>query len=56
MKCSRTLRLETAALSVLVEPNSHLLDILTGIRRVDGIMGPVSFTILEDDTETILQA
>ena len=56
VKYSKNLRLETAVLSVLVEPNSQFLDLLTGTRRVDGIMGPVSFTILEDDTETILQA
>ena len=56
VKYSKKLRLETAALSVLVEPNSQLLDLLTGTQRVDGIMGPASFTIIEDDTENMHQA
>ena len=51
VKYSKKLRLETAALSVLVEPNSQLLDLLTGTQRVDGIMGPASFTITSPQSD-----
>ena len=56
MKYSRKLRLETTALTVLVRPNSQLEDIMQGKISIEGVMGSASFTILNDEVDTVHHA
>lgn len=56
IKYSKKLRLEAAALSVLVPTSPQLIDLLTGVRTIEGIRGPASFTIIEDDIDRVHQA
>ena len=56
LKYSRKLRLETSALTVIVIPNSRLNDFMQGDTCIEGIMGPATFTILNDEVDTVHQA
>jgi hypothetical protein len=53
MKYSRKLRLETTTLTVLVRSDSKLEDIMQGKIFIEGIMGPATFTILNDEVDTV---
>jgi hypothetical protein len=56
MRYSRKLRLETTALTILVRPDSILKDIMQGNICMEGIMGPDTFTILNNEADTVHQA
>ena len=56
MRYSRKLRLETTALTILVRPDSILKDIMQGNICMEGIMGPATFTILNNEADTVHQA
>jgi hypothetical protein len=56
IKYSKKLRLETTALTILVRPDSKLEDINLGKVTIEGIMGPPSFTILNNEVDTVHQA
>jgi hypothetical protein len=56
LKYSRKLRLETSALTVLVLPDERLKDFIQGEANIEGIMGPATFTILNDEVDTVHQA
>ncbi len=56
IKYSKKLRLEAAALTVFVSNSPQLTDLLTGARTIEGILGPASFTIIENDSDKIHQA
>jgi hypothetical protein len=54
MKYSRKLRLETTALTILVRSDSKLEDIIMqGKVSIEGIMGSATFTILNDEMDTV---
>jgi hypothetical protein len=48
VKYSKKLRLETSALTVIVQPDLRLNDFIQGEACIEGIMGPATFTILSD--------
>ena len=56
IKYSRKLRLETTALTILVRSDSKLEDIMMGKVTIEGIMGTASFTILNDEVDTVYHA
>jgi hypothetical protein len=53
MKYSRKLRLETTALTILVRSDSKLGDIMQGKISIEGIMRPATFTILNNEMDTV---
>jgi hypothetical protein len=56
LKYSKKLRLETSALTVLVLPDERLVDFMQGEACIEGIRGPATFTILNDEVDTVHQA
>jgi hypothetical protein len=56
LKYSRKLQLETSALTVLVLPDKRLEDFIQGEACIEGITGPATFTILNDEVDTVHQA
>jgi hypothetical protein len=56
MKYSRKLRLETTALTIIVRSDSQLEDIMQGRVPIEGIMGSATFTILNDEVDTVHHA
>jgi hypothetical protein len=56
IKYSRKLRLETTALTILVRSDSKLEDIMQGKVSIEGIMGSATFTILNDEGDTVHHA
>jgi hypothetical protein len=56
MKYSRKLRLETTVLTIIVRSDSKLEDIMQGKVSIEGIMGPATFTILNDEVDTVHHA
>jgi hypothetical protein len=53
MKYSNKFRLEKTTLTILVRPDSKLEDIMQGNTCMEGIMGPATFTILNNETDTV---
>ena len=49
------LRIQSASLSVWVQSDQKLTDLLQGITFLDGILGPATITLIEDDSEVIHQ-
>jgi hypothetical protein len=49
------LRIQSASLSVWVQSDQKLTDLLQGITVLDGILGPATITLIEDDSEVIHQ-
>jgi hypothetical protein len=41
---------------VIVEHNLQLVDLMIGRQKLEGIMGPSSFTVLEENTDIVHQA
>ena len=56
LKYSRKLRLETSALTVLVLSDKRLEEFMQGEASIEGIMGPATLTILNDEVDTVHQA
>jgi hypothetical protein len=56
MKYRRKLRLETTDLTILVRSDSKLEDIMQGRASIEGIMGSATFTILNDEVDTVHHA
>ncbi len=48
--------METSALTVLVIPDMRLKDFMQVGSCIEGIMGPVTFTILNEEVDTVHQA
>jgi hypothetical protein len=49
------LRIQSASLSVWVQSDQKLTDLLQGITFLDGILGPATITLIEEDSEVIHQ-
>ena len=49
------LRIQSASLTVWVQPDQKLTDLLRGITSLDGILGPATITLIEEDSEAIHQ-
>ena len=49
------LRIQSAALTVWVQSDQKLTDLLQGIISLDGILGPATITLIEEDSEAIHQ-
>ena len=49
------LRIQSAVLTVWVQSDQKLNDLLRGTSSLDGILGPATITLIEDDSESIHQ-
>ncbi len=49
------LRIQSATLTVWVQSDQKLTDLLRGIISLDGILGPATITLIEEDSEAIHQ-
>jgi hypothetical protein len=49
------LRIQSASLTVWVQSDQKLTDLLRGITSLDGILGPATITLIEEDSQAIHQ-
>jgi hypothetical protein len=49
------LRIQSVSLTVWVQSDQKLIDLLRGITSLDGILGQATITLIEDDSEVIHQ-
>jgi hypothetical protein len=49
------LRIQSASLTVWVQSDQNLTDLLRGVSSLDGILGPATITLIEEDSEVLHQ-
>ncbi len=55
IRYSGKLRIQSASLTIRVSSDQKLIDLLQGKVSLEGILGPATITLLDDDSDTVHQ-